>query len=397
MWKKRCAALGVLKVVFDLSATQSSNESPVHGGGEYAKYVFFASLRFSENLVCYYDISKVLNSDLIDACQKHSIELVGGNGASDISALMERDDVGTFYSALPYEFQSVDLNGKRFVGTIHGLRGIECPTDKFEHIYRKNVLSKIKLSISKLLRNRKKIRSIAIDSYSKLINKDNFEIITDSLHSKYSMLSFYPKLKAEQIMVFRCPYLFDQKSIPNEYNKGDYFLLINGNRWVKNNYRALIALDQLYSERKITKNVVLLGVGDVNFSKYIVNKDKFTFKGYVSDKELNDYFMDSYAFIYPTLNEGYGYPPIKAMEYSVPVIASSSTSVVEVCKGAALYFNPKSINEIKTRILTLINEPTLYDELVSKGCKVVSKLRSTNDKQLDDIVKYIFKEDNFDA
>jgi hypothetical protein len=43
--------LGVLKVVFDLSATQSSNESPVHGGGEYAKYVFFASLRFSENLV----------------------------------------------------------------------------------------------------------------------------------------------------------------------------------------------------------------------------------------------------------------------------------------------------------------------------------------------------------
>ena len=381
------------KVIFDLCATQSSDESPVHGGGEYAKYIFKASIKYSSRLVCIFDINKSLDVELRYLCERENIELIGINSKSDITGIINREDVETFYSALPYDYSYVDLLNKRFVGTVHGLRSIEFPSDKFEYVYRVGFFSKLRLKLGKILKNRNKRREISKEYLSELFRKKNFDIITDSIHSKYSFMTFFPHLNASDISVFRCPYDFDE-NILNKKKSRDYFLLVSSNRWIKNNYRAIIALDELFSEHVIEQHVVVLGVGNVDFSKYIKNKDKFIFKGYVNESELNSYFSNAFAFIYPTLNEGYGYPPIKAMEYNTPVLASAITSVTEVCKDAAIYFNPLSISEIKTRILTILNETDIKNEIISNGNNVVSSLKESNEYQLSDIVEYIFNKES---
>jgi glycosyltransferase involved in cell wall biosynthesis len=79
------------------------------------------------------------------------------------------------------------------------------------------------------------------------------------------------------------------------------------------------------------------------------------------------------------------------MEYGTPVLASCNTSVHEVCKDAAIYFNALSISEIKTRILTLANENSLRERNIQNGFKVVEDLKKSNQMQLNDIVHYIFE------
>ncbi|HGY9589835.1 glycosyltransferase [Vibrio harveyi] len=378
------------KVLFDLSATQSSNESPVHGGGEYAKYVFKAAMKYKSRLICFYLNDRKLDDEIYNLCKQEKIELLPISDKNEVTKIIERSDIVAFYSALPYDFANVDLHNKRFIGTVHGLRGVEFPTDKFEYVYRIGNLNKLKSRINRLIKRKSKRRELAKKSFEKLFEKENFEIITDSIHSKYSFISFFPSLKVEQISVYRCPYEFDTQ-FKQQSKSRDYFLLVSSNRWIKNNFRAILALDEVFSEQDIDKKVIVLGSNGVDFAKYIKNKERFIFKDYVSEKELNSHFSEAFAFIYPTLNEGYGYPPIKAMEYQTPVIASAITSVTEVCEDAALYFNPLSVSEMKTRILTILNQPDIKKRLVSNGDKVVAKLKDSNETQLSDIVEHIFK------
>ena len=193
------------KVLFDLTCTQSSPETPVHGGGEYAKFVFEAALKLPERLVCFYDTNRELDKEIHCMCKAFNIELIAIESHNDISLLLKRGDIHTFYSALPYDYGELDLNCKRFVGTIHGIRGVECPTDKFEYIYKTSKKLQLRSFVGGILKSNAPRKEKAKKPFTKLFNKSNFEIITDSIHSKYSMLAHFPELDADNIAVFRCP------------------------------------------------------------------------------------------------------------------------------------------------------------------------------------------------
>ncbi|UKI56598.1 MAG: glycosyltransferase [Treponema succinifaciens] len=105
--------------------------------------------------------------------------------------------------------------------------------------------------------------------------------------------------------------------------------------------------------------------------KEIKHKRKnFVLLDYIERDELECLFENSYAFIYPSLNEGFGYPPLSAMKYGVPVITSGSSSIPEVCGNAAIYFDPYSIYEIKNRILQL-SDKEIYNECSKKWARKI--------------------------
>ena len=72
-------------------------------------------------------------------------------------------------------------------------------------------------------------------------------------------------------------------------------------------------------------------------------------------------------FVYPSLYEGFGLPPLEAMACGTPVICSNAASLPEVVGDAALLVNPKSANEISAAMTRVLSDATLRDELKIKG------------------------------
>ncbi|HFQ4982562.1 TPA: glycosyltransferase [Vibrio vulnificus] len=378
------------KFLFDLIATQPSPEAKFHGGSEYAKQIFH-SLSNYVGMECIYDDSLPLDKGIKAVIEEKKIKLHIVRSNLDLEKLLLNTDVLGFYSAIPYRYGMLKTYEKKIVMTIHGIRDIECYGDETEIKYRNKIISKVKLNVKNILFSGKRKRNAAKDNILNLISKNNISIITDSEHSKYSLITNFPFLSEEKINAHPCPIELNDREFNFEKSE-EYFLLVSANRWIKNNYRAIKALDNLISKKLIDKQVIVLGSSGAGLEKYVLNKNNFSFLDYVSHEELEQYFFNAYCFIYPTLNEGYGYPPIQAMQFRTPVIASACTSVPEVCQDAALYFNPLSIEELEVRILNLYRSESLRNKLRLNGEKRVEYLKQQNSKYLENIKEFILCE-----
>ena len=125
--------------------------------------------------------------------------------------------------------------------------------------------------------------------------------------------------------------------------------------------------------------VVTVGKLPNKIETVIEYKDRFIQYDYVSSEILEGLYADCDFFLYPTLNEGFGMPPLEAMKYGKTCVVSGVCSVPEVCGDAVYYINPYDINEIQTRVL-LASENKISPE------KIASRLQFVNKKQDADLV-----------
>ncbi|MCS3409375.1 glycosyltransferase [Serratia sp. AKBS12] len=383
-------------LLFDLSATQPSLESKFHGGSEYAKQVFFSSIEHGyKNFACVYDTTKELDEKIKKICADVGLKVIGVSGDKELIALVNSNQFSTFYSALPYHLFDVDTSRVNFIMTVHGLREIECSYDPVQWHYRDGLISKAKLLIKRLFFKNKEWESY-FDRFGRLLNKEKTKIITVSEHSKHSMLCFFPNLCADDVYVSPAPCPFGKADpvLAKEYHYLEkygkqFFLLVSANRWMKNNYRAIKALDDFYSKHPscTLKTIVL---GKKNAHPGIKNTEQFIYIDYVDYESLDWFYKNAYAFIYPSLNEGYGYPPIQAMHYGTPVLASAVSSIPEVCKNNVLYFNPTNINEIENRISQIYHNKKLYDNLSLLGRKAASDVSVVQNEKWGNLLSVIF-------
>lgn len=72
--------------------------------------------------------------------------------------------------------------------------------------------------------------------------------------------------------------------------------------------------------------------------------------GRLKDEEIAALFSRAAAFVFPSLYEGFGVPPLEAMFFACPVIASSAAAVRETCADAAVYFDPLNADELSARM-----------------------------------------------
>ena len=86
-----------------------------------------------------------------------------------------------------------------------------------------------------------------------------------------------------------------------------------------------------------------------------------------TDTTLAHLYSNCLAFIYPSLYEGFGIPPLEAMSCRAPVIASNTSSIPEVVGSAALLFDPLSLDDLVEKIQFLIDTPSLRKMLITSG------------------------------
>jgi glycosyltransferase involved in cell wall biosynthesis len=97
------------------------------------------------------------------------------------------------------------------------------------------------------------------------------------------------------------------------------------------------------------------------------------FLGFVPHPVLRVFYSRASAFLFPSLYEGFGLPPLEAMAHGAPVLTSSVSSLPEVFSHAALLANPENIFEIARGIRQLLTEDVLRETLVRRGYELVQK------------------------
>lgn len=93
--------------------------------------------------------------------------------------------------------------------------------------------------------------------------------------------------------------------------------------------------------------------------------------GYVSDGELASLYKHAACFVFPSLYEGFGIPPLEAMARGCPVVASRAASIPEVCGDAAVYFDPRDAQSFLVALHQVMGSESTQVEL-----KVLAHQRS---------------------
>ena len=86
-----------------------------------------------------------------------------------------------------------------------------------------------------------------------------------------------------------------------------------------------------------------------------------------NDRVLSSLYSGAVAFVYPSLYEGFGMPPLEAMAAGCPVVCSNSSSMPEVVNDAGEYFNPSDMDEMRCAIETVCFSSALRDSLIAAG------------------------------
>src|ERR1022692_1180067 len=160
----------------------------------------------------------------------------------------------------------------------------------------------------------------------------------------------------------------------------DYpFLLYAGNIRPQKNIPRLVEAFAVVREQlarhPVYRNLHLIIIGD-EISRYpsvrraVIQtrvEKAVRFLGFVPFEALRIFFESATLFIFPSLYEGFGLPPLEAMATGTPVVASNVSSLPEVLGDAALLVNPENVFEIARAIQEALLDEDLRGELIAKG------------------------------
>ena len=95
--------------------------------------------------------------------------------------------------------------------------------------------------------------------------------------------------------------------------------------------------------------------------------------GFVTDAELKWLYEHTRAYVFASLSEGFGLPPLEAMAHGAPVASSNASVMPEVYGDAAHYFNARKPQDIADKVLEVIDNQALRKQLITKGYAQLKK------------------------
>jgi glycosyltransferase involved in cell wall biosynthesis len=148
---------------------------------------------------------------------------------------------------------------------------------------------------------------------------------------------------------------------------GRPFLLAVSSLSPRKNFQAVI--DAVGRLGEVGFDVVVAGAANpkVFGRTKLTASDRIRFLGEVNDAELPALYKKAAAFIYPSLYEGFGLPPLEAMRLGCPVIVSDIPPHREVCGEAAVYCNPHDIQNIANQIMNIMSDADLRRRYADLG------------------------------
>jgi glycosyltransferase involved in cell wall biosynthesis len=157
------------------------------------------------------------------------------------------------------------------------------------------------------------------------------------------------------------------------------YLLYVGNAYPHKNLEKLVSAFHELRKKILDIHLVLVGKEDYFFKKLkerIAEKNQgagIIFTGFISDAELDIFYKNALIYVFPSLYEGFGLPPLEAMARGVPVISSDHPCMQEILGKSAFYFKAKNEKEITKKLIETINNSELRKQLIQKGYAQIKK------------------------
>jgi glycosyltransferase involved in cell wall biosynthesis len=197
-------------------------------------------------------------------------------------------------------------------------------------------------------------------------------ILCISQSTKTDLLKYFPQVESKTIVThlaseFSRDWAYGDESVPTH----PYFLYVGGRtKEYKNFDTLLVAFSKVAS---VHANISLCVVGSTfNGSEQqqiaeLKLTDRLQHYQYATDMHLAKLYRCAQAFIYPSLYEGFGIPPLEAMACGTIVIAADSSSIPEVVGDAGILFPPKAVGDLADIMLSVLDSPSERDRLIAKG------------------------------
>ncbi len=151
------------------------------------------------------------------------------------------------------------------------------------------------------------------------------------------------------------------------------FLLFVGSQEPRKNLPRLIEALKIVHLRGLKIPLVMVGPHGQDSRRLRAKADELGLSswtrmtGYLDRGDVRHVYRLAEALVFPSLCEGFGFPPLEAMASGVPVIASSAPAIPEVCQGAAVYFRPDSAEEMAEKIIFVLEDSRAREDLIIKG------------------------------
>ncbi len=228
-------------------------------------------------------------------------------------------------------------------------------------------------------------KSIFVLWYRLLFRANKFnalKIFTISNFSKSEIIHFLGLSQEKIEVIYPVIGLVDRKtdnSILSQLGiENGRFLLTVGSFEKKKNLRNVV----MAFEELNLNNFTLVVVGGNNLNVFsnvsTPTNHNVRYTGYITDQQLSSLYSNAYAFVFASLYEGFGLPPLESMMYNLPVAVSNAASLPEVCADAAIYFDPNSPSDIARSLRKLWEDKSLYNEKKRLSSEQVKKFTKIN-------------------
>ena len=270
---------------------------------------------------------------------------------------------------------------RKFVVTIHDLILVHYPT--LRNTTRLTFLYWIKFAVYRLVIASAVYRAEHIITVSHFTEQDiakHYPIASSKMTVTYEAADPFCRCSApgdERLLFERLNLLRARHSDTETSSYRDiiqpYFLYV-GNAYPHKNLSVLFNCAKAFPEHTL----VLVGREDFFYNRLkaeavALGIRNIIFAGFLSDQELASLYRFAHIYVFPSLYEGFGLPPLEAMACGTPVVASARGSLPEILGDAALYFDPTSAQGLVETMRTLEGDSHLKTVLRERGYRQVAR------------------------
>lgn len=196
------------------------------------------------------------------------------------------------------------------------------------------------------------------------------KIIAVSETTKKDILEYFD-IDPSKIEVVYLGNSLENFDVGNQRLVNEDYILFVGNRGEYKNFTFFVSS---MAQFLIDNNLKLICAGGGDFSpqeiiliQSLKLENRVVFKKTINDNMLANYYTHALFFCFPSLYEGFGIPVLEAFACGCPALLSNGGSLPEVGGDAAVYFDPTSMDSLKTEVHKLLNDEQLRKTLKEKG------------------------------